>query len=110
MTDPRRDTSLVSAVMGKVRSVNTASALTLRRELHRRGLRNRIHDARLPGKPDLVFASARIVEFVTVTSGMIVSGDSEAYRTSPFSFTVIDCLGFRRFHGIWNKISESGTS
>ncbi len=64
MAEPRRDPRVVSAVMRRVRSAHTAPEMALRRELHRRGLRYRVHDARLPGKPDLVFRSARVVVFV----------------------------------------------
>jgi DNA mismatch endonuclease (patch repair protein) len=36
----------------------------LRRELHARGLRYRLHAADLPGKPDVVFRRARVAVFV----------------------------------------------
>jgi len=36
----------------------------LRRELHRRGLRYRLHAPDLPGKPDIVFRRARVAVFV----------------------------------------------
>jgi len=42
---------------------NTKPEVSLRRELHRRGLRFRIHVA-LPGRPDLAFTRARIAVFV----------------------------------------------
>src|SRR3546814_2817384 len=38
--------------------------MRLRRELHRRGFRYRLHDNRLPGKPDLVFHGLRAVIFI----------------------------------------------
>lgn len=40
--------------MRLVRSKDTAPELTLRSALHGAGLRYRLHDRRLPGKPDLV--------------------------------------------------------
>ncbi|MGP1309710.1 MAG: very short patch repair endonuclease [Phycisphaerales bacterium] len=52
-----------SETMRRVRGKDTSCELALRRELHRRGLRYRLH-ARLPGKPDLVFVSARVAVFV----------------------------------------------
>ena len=64
MVEPRRDPSIVSAVMRRVRSVDTAPEMALRRELHRRGLRYRVHDNGLPGKPDLVFRTARLAVFI----------------------------------------------
>jgi DNA mismatch endonuclease, patch repair protein len=53
-----------SAHMAKIRSKNTKPEIMLRRMLHRDGLRYRLHDRRLPGKPDLVFAGRRKVIFV----------------------------------------------
>jgi DNA mismatch endonuclease (patch repair protein) len=38
--------------------------MALRRELHRRGMRFRIHVASLPGRPDIVLTRARIAVFV----------------------------------------------
>jgi DNA mismatch endonuclease (patch repair protein) len=52
-----------SETMRRVRSKDTSCEILLRRELHRRGLRYRLH-TKLSGKPDLVFASARVVVFV----------------------------------------------
>lgn len=53
-----------SAHMAKIRSKDTKPELILRRMLHGDGLRYRLHDRRLPGKPDLVFAGRRKVIFV----------------------------------------------
>jgi DNA mismatch endonuclease (patch repair protein) len=38
--------------------------LRLRRELHRRGLRYRLHVQGLPGRPDVAFTAAKIAVFV----------------------------------------------
>lgn len=57
--DPAR-----SAQMALVRSRDTKPEMRVRRALHAAGLRYRLHDRRLPGVPDLVFASRRIVVFV----------------------------------------------
>jgi DNA mismatch endonuclease (patch repair protein) len=49
------------------RGHNTGPELALRRELHRRGLRYRVHTAPVPGlrcRPDVVFSRARVVVFV----------------------------------------------
>lgn len=43
-----------SEVMSRIRSKDTEPELLVRRELHKRGFRFRIHVASLPGKPDLV--------------------------------------------------------
>lgn len=53
-----------SSVMSRVRGKNTKPELTVRRFLHRKGLRYRLHRADLPGKPDLVFPSKKIVVLV----------------------------------------------
>lgn len=55
---------LASEIKKKNRSRDTKAELLLRRELWRRGLRYRLHDARLPGKPDIIFVKARVAVFV----------------------------------------------
>jgi DNA mismatch endonuclease, patch repair protein len=50
--------------MSLVRSKDTKPELLVRRLAHGMGFRYRLHDASLPGKPDLVFASRRRVIFV----------------------------------------------
>ena len=44
--------------MAAVRGKDTRPEMILRRELHARGFRYRLHDRRLPGTPDLVFRRA----------------------------------------------------
>src|SRR5947207_8625156 len=53
-----------SRTMSRIRKTDTKPELTIRRLAFARGLRYRKYSARLPGKPDLVFASARVVVFV----------------------------------------------
>ena len=53
-----------SAHMAKIKSKNTKPEMLLRKGLHASGFRYRLHDAKLPGKPDLVFPSRRKVIFV----------------------------------------------
>ncbi|MFL1484735.1 very short patch repair endonuclease [Marinobacter sp. LN3S78] len=53
-----------SSVMSRVQGKNTKPELAVRRFLHRRGLRYRLHRKDLPGKPDIVFPSRRVVVFV----------------------------------------------
>ena len=50
--------------MMAVRSRNTLPELVLRRALHARGLRYRLHNRKLAGTPDLVFSRFRAVCFV----------------------------------------------
>ncbi|MAM74933.1 MAG: very short patch repair endonuclease [Tistrella sp.] len=50
--------------MSRVRGKNARPELILRKGLHARGLRFRIHRKDIPGRPDLAFISARAVVFV----------------------------------------------
>ena len=53
-----------SALMKRVKRADTKAEITLRKELHRQGLRYVIGDQRLPGTPDLVFPKYKAVVFV----------------------------------------------
>lgn len=44
-----------SKIMSCIKSKDTRFELKVRRALHRLGFRYRLHDSKLPGKPDLVF-------------------------------------------------------
>lgn len=50
--------------MSLVRSKNTRPEMTVRRLLYGMGYRYKLHDRKLPGKPDLVFTGRRKVIFV----------------------------------------------
>ena len=50
--------------MSGIRSKNTKPEIVVRKALHRRGYRYRLHNGALPGKPDLVFPSRKAVIFV----------------------------------------------
>lgn len=50
--------------MRAVRRKDTAPEMAVRRELHRAGFRYRLHDAKLPGTPDLVLPKFRTVIMV----------------------------------------------
>ncbi|MCC6206432.1 MAG: very short patch repair endonuclease [Hyphomicrobiales bacterium] len=58
--DPKRRSEIMAAIRGK----DTGPELIVRRYLHRRGFRFRLHSKRLLGKPDLVFSGRRTVVFV----------------------------------------------
>jgi len=58
------DKATRSRMMSGIRGKNTKPEITVRHYLHRRGLRFRLHVARLPGKPDMVFPKYRTVVFV----------------------------------------------
>lgn len=53
-----------SRMMAGIRGKDTKPELLVRRALHSEGFRYRLHDARLPGKPDMVFPKHRAVVFV----------------------------------------------
>ena len=53
-----------SALMSRIRGVNTKPELIVRRALHAQGYRFRLYGRGLPGRPDLVFRKRRMVVFV----------------------------------------------
>ena len=50
--------------MSRIKSKDTKPELLIRSYLHSKGLRYKLHDKKLPGKPDLVFPRYRTVLFV----------------------------------------------
>jgi len=58
------DKATRSRMMAAIGPVDTAPEIAVRRYLHACGLRFRLHDRSLPGRPDVVFAGARIALFV----------------------------------------------
>ena len=53
-----------SWLMSRVKSKDTSPEMAVRRLIFGMGYRYRLHDKRLPGKPDLVFAGRKKVIFV----------------------------------------------
>jgi DNA mismatch endonuclease (patch repair protein) len=53
-----------SRMMSGIRGKNTRPEMLVRKRLHAMGYRYRLHDKRLPGKPDLVFPGRKAVIFV----------------------------------------------
>jgi len=53
-----------SRMMSGIHGKNTKPELLVRKYLHGRGLRFRLHAKKLPGKPDLVFPKYKTVVFV----------------------------------------------
>lgn len=65
MAKKRRDTALTrSEIMARVKSKNTQPELRVRSQLHRAGVRFRLHRKDLPGNPDIVVPSRKCVIFV----------------------------------------------
>lgn len=58
------DAATRSRMMAGIRGKDTRPEMILRRGLHARGFRFRLHDRRLPGSPDLVFPGRRSAVFV----------------------------------------------
>ena len=50
--------------MRRIKSSNTSVELAVRKMIHAMGYRYRLHDKKLPGKPDIVFPGRRKVIFV----------------------------------------------
>lgn len=47
--------------MGKIKGKNTKPELLVRKYLHSKGLRFRLHDSKLPGKPDIVLPKYKTI-------------------------------------------------
>ncbi len=56
--------------MAGIRAKNTKPEMFVRKALHARGFRFRLHNKKLPGKPDLVLPKYRAVILCTAVSGM----------------------------------------
>lgn len=60
----QRTSDVTSRIMASVKNKNSEAEVKLRHALFARGLRYRVHYPKLIGKPDIVFARARVVVFV----------------------------------------------
>lgn len=58
------DSATRSRMMTGIRSKDTKPEMTVRRYLHARGFRYRLHSRTLPGTPDLVLPKYRVIIFV----------------------------------------------
>lgn len=63
MTDTHSKT-VRSYNMSRIRSKNTKPELAVRKFLFAHGFRYRLHDKKLPGKPDIIFTKYKTVIFV----------------------------------------------
>lgn len=61
---PKPKNDMVRRFMQRLPRRDTAPEIALRRALHRRGLRFRIHRTDLPGRPDIALARLRLAIFV----------------------------------------------
>jgi DNA mismatch endonuclease (patch repair protein) len=58
------DKSTRSRMMSTIRGKNTRPEVAVRKEMHHRGFRYRLHVKELAGKPDIVFPRCRAVVFI----------------------------------------------
>ena len=89
------DSATRSRMMAGIQGKNTKPELLVRKYLHGRGLRFRLHAKELPGKPDMVFPKYKVVVFVHGCFWHRHSGCK--YATTPTS----------RKHFWTNKLSEN---
>jgi len=61
---PEALNAIVQSNMRRMPTRDSGPEIELRCRLHRLGLRYRLHRASLPGRPDIVFPSARVAVFV----------------------------------------------
>lgn len=60
IVDKKTRSRMMSGIKGK----NTRPELVIRQALHRLGYRYKLHDKKLPGKPDIVFVSRKAIILV----------------------------------------------
>jgi DNA mismatch endonuclease (patch repair protein) len=78
MTPKRmRDPAVTSRMMAAVKNRDSRAELSLRRALHARGLRYRLHARDIPGTPDIVIRSRKLAIFV---DGDMWHGNPEVLR------------------------------
>ncbi len=58
------DQATRSRMMSRIRNRDTAPERVVRQELYRLGIRYRLHNGKLPGRPDIVISRLRTVIFV----------------------------------------------
>lgn len=58
------DQTTRSRIMSRIRNRDTAPEQVVRQELYRLGIRYRLHNGKLPGRPDIVINRLRTVIFV----------------------------------------------
>jgi DNA (cytosine-5)-methyltransferase 1 len=59
-----RDSQTISGIMRRVKSRDTKPEIVFRKKLWARGLRYRLYDTNLPGKPDIVLPGRRTAVFI----------------------------------------------
>jgi DNA mismatch endonuclease (patch repair protein) len=72
-----RDAAVTSRIMRSVRSKDTKPELLLRKVVHARGGRFRLHPSDVPGRPDMVVRSRKVAIFV---DGDLWHGNPEEWQ------------------------------
>jgi DNA mismatch endonuclease, patch repair protein len=73
-----------SKTMSRIRSKNTGIELRIRRMLHARGYRYRVHPAGVPGKPDIAFKSRKVAVFIDGDFWHGWKFDEWAHKLAPY--------------------------
>ena len=68
---------LRSFIMSRIKSKNTKPEIKIRRALHERGIRYRIHDKSVMGKPDISIKRSKVAVFL---DGCFWHGCKKCYR------------------------------
>lgn len=66
-------TTVRSFNMSRIKGKNTKPEMLVRRFLHAQGFRYRLHDKKLPGKPDIVLPKYKTVIFVGPATEYLLS-------------------------------------
>ncbi len=74
---PPASSEVVSRFMKRLRRADTGPEVALRRELHRRGVRFRLHRGDLPGRPDIVVVRLRRLRMAVFVDGCFWHGCPE---------------------------------
>lgn len=120
------DKATRSRMMAGIQGKNTKPELQVRKYLHGRGLRYKLHVKELPGKPDLVFPKLKAVVFVhgcfwhqhdgckyattpSSRKGFWENKLSENVKRDAYQIAALDGLGWRVFV-VWECELRDGTA
>src|SRR5687768_10946403 len=90
-------------IMQSVRQKDTAPEMRIRRALHARGYRFRLHSKELPGRPDIAFPARKKAVFVHgcfwhghgCPKGRLPSSRSEYWVPKARAISALEALGWR---------------
>jgi DNA mismatch endonuclease, patch repair protein len=73
--------------MSRIRSKDTRPELLVRSALFEKSFRYRLHDGKLPGKPDIVLPKYKSVIFINVVFGIAIRNVLKLFYQSPTLIT-----------------------